>query len=347
MDAFYAAVEERDNPHYRGVPLVVGGSPQSRGVVTTANYEARKYGIRSAMSCAKAYKLCPHALFVRPRMDAYVEVSRQVRGIFLQYTPHVEPLSLDEAYLDVTENVEGAPAMEIARRVRAAIEKETGLTASAGVAPNKMVAKIASEVNKPNGLTVVRPQAVFEFMRGLSVRKIPFVGPKTDERLKAQGFMTCEDLVRAGADRLEDLLGGWGRDLWWRAQGVNLSRVSASRERKSCGEEQTFSQDLVSLEDMHAELDKIARSLWDYVSGKGFSGRTLTVKVKYADFQSVTRARTYDSPLQGAEALGVIARELLQKTDAPFRPVRLLGLSLSHLVTESGETHIEEDDDDL
>jgi DNA polymerase-4 len=245
----------------------------------------------------------------------------------------VEPLSLDEAYLDVTEACARgpSPAMEIAARIRDAIRSELHLTASAGIAPNKMVAKIASDVNKPDGQCVVRPEKVFEFMRGLPVRRIPFVGPRTDDRLGELGYRTCEDLVRAGPGKLTEAVGNGALALWWRAQGIDLSPVSPSRERKSCGEEQTFARDLRTREEMRSELAKIASALWSYVSLKGFSGRTLTLKVKYHDFRCVTRRATSPDVVRGEGALLSLASELLARTDAGRVPVRLLGISLSNL----------------
>jgi DNA polymerase-4 len=331
MDCYYAAIEALDNPSLKGLPIVVGGSPESRGVVATASYEARKFGIKSAMPTATAYRLCPHAVFLRPRFDRYVEISEQIRAVFHRHTDLVEPLSLDEAYLDVTNNAAGKYAVAIAKEIRAAIFAETKLTASAGVAPNKLVAKIASDVRKPNGLTVVLPEQVAAFMRDMPLKRIHGVGPVTASRLAEHGLHLCRDAVAMGEARLEELFGNLGPWLYEQAQGLDERPVETDHVRKSLGTENTFPRDLYELEAMDAELKRLAAEISAELKDRGIKGRTITVKVRYNDFRRITRAATLPDAVDDEPTIYAKAAELLRKSDAARIPVRLLGISLSKL----------------
>lgn len=338
MDAFYASVEIRDNPELAGRPVIVGGSPDSRGVVATASYEARKFGVRSAMACARAARLCPGAVFIRPDFEKYRAVSARIREIFSRYTEWIEPVALDEAYLDVTGNPEGLYAVQIARKIQAAVREELGLSCSAGVAPNKMLAKIASDLRKPGGISVVLPDRVEEFMRDLPLRKINGIGPATEERLGRHGLRKCGDVWERGVDELAGLFGErmalWLAD---RSRGIDQRRVQTSRERKSIGCEETFARDVVAMDALRQELAALSRQLAGRMEKRELSGRTLTLKVKYADFTQVTRAITGDRDFSGSDAGAIYgaAVELLAKTGAGQQPVRLLGLSVKVRRTES------------
>lgn len=328
MDAFYASVEQRDNPELRGKPIVVGGSPNSRGVVAAASYEARKFGIRSAISSAQAYRLCPHAIFVRPRFEAYKAVSKEIMTIFFEYTDLVEPLSLDEAYLDVTVNrLQNPSATRIADEIRARIFNQTSLTASAGVAPSKFLAKIASDMNKPNGLTVIPPEKVAEILEQLPVRKIPGVGKKTEEKMLRLGIETTKDLRGWELEKLTEEFGKTGSWYYRLARGEDDREVHPTRERKSVGAEDTFLTDLLNWDALDAELGKLAARVWNRL--KGVSGKTVTVKVTYSNFEKVTRGETLNQRVGSLEQLHALAVTLLEQTEATTRPIRLLGISVS------------------
>ena len=332
MDAFYASVEIRDNPALVGKPLVIGGSPQSRAVVCTASYEARKFGIRSAMSCAKAYRLCPDAVFMYPNFDKYSSVSREIRAIFSRFTDLIEPLSLDEAFLDVTSNTSGLYASQIGKQIQAAVRDELKLSCSVGVGPNKLVAKIASDFRKPAGLTVVPPEKVAEFMRQLEVRKIFGVGPATEKRLNEIGIRTCDDVLNTPFLRLEHAMGSFAHWIFSAAQGIDDRRVHPHRTRKSLGREETFAHDLTSLPALLEELSLLAKKVSADLERKALQGRTITLKVKYGDFQQVTRSKSVQAGAVASEELFSAAREmLLEKTEAGQRKIRLLGLSVSNL----------------
>ena len=332
MDAFYASVEQRDNPEYRGVPLVVGGLPEGRGgVVATASYEARKFGIRSAMPSKQALKLCPHALFVRPRFDAYKEASQKIREIFSRYTDLIEPLSLDEAYLDVThDKLNIGSAMEIARQIKAAIKEELQLTASAGVSINKFVAKIASDINKPDGLKFIGPSAIEAFMNTLPVEKFHGVGKVTAAKMKNMGLHIGADLKRLSEAELTRHFGKVGRFYYNIVRGIDDREVQAHRETKSLAAEDTFPYDLTSLEEMEAELDKIAGIVYQRLKKKELKGRTLTLKIKYSDFKQITRNRSFTEPIDELEIISATAKQLLTGTFLPDQKIRLLGISLSN-----------------
>lgn len=331
MDAFYASVEIRDNPSLAGKPIAVGGPPGTRSVISTSNYEARKYGVRSAMASSYAVRLCPHLIFVPPRFPAYTEVSRQIRAIFLRYTDLMEPMSLDEAYLDVTQPKSGLYAVQIARKIKEDIFRETGLTATAGVAPNKMLAKIASDYRKPDGLTVILPKDAFAFMQPLKVGKIPFVGPKTEERLNALGIVHCRDVLTHTPEFLEAELGSMGPWLWERCQGIDDRPIEMGGERKSFGTETTFLKDLIEPDVIENELKDLATGLCRDLQKEGIKGKTLTVKVKYHDFTNVTRSRTITEMTNQMDTMWPIFHELLAKTDAGVKPLRLLGVSIKSL----------------
>jgi DNA polymerase IV len=331
MDAFYASVEQRDNPELRGKPLAVGGGV--RGVVAAASYEARKFGIRSAMPAVTARRRCPELIFVKPRFDAYRAVSNQIRAIFLDYTPHVEPLSLDEAYLDVTEDLKGIGiATTIAEQIRERIRAETGLTASAGVSYNKFLAKLASDQNKPDGLCVVTPARGPAFVEGLPVKRFHGVGPKTAEKMARLGIETGADLKARSLEWLAAHFGSSALYYHDLARGICHRQVKADRPYKSVSAEDTFLEDLSDPDALLSELERIGRHVWTKrVVGKGLSGRTVNLKVKYGDFQIVTRARSLDRPVSGEAEFLEIGAVLLRGLLPPVKSVRLLGLGLSGL----------------
>jgi DNA polymerase-4 len=331
MDAFYASVEQRDFPEYRGKSLVVGGSPEKRGVVATASYEARKFGVKSAMSCARARQLCPGAIFVYPRFEAYKEVSRQIREIFSRYTDLIEPLSLDEAYLDVSNDLQGiGSAIEIAKRIKAAIKDELQLTASAGVSVNKFVAKIASDMNKPDGLTFIGPSAVTAFMEQLPVEKFFGVGKVTAARMNSLRLFTGADLKRLSELEMIQLFGKSGRFYYQIVRGIDHRPVHISRQAKSLAAEDTFDQDLSDKPAMRAELEKIAARVAGRLEKRQLKGRTLTLKVKFSDFRQITRSYSQEQSFNGYESIFAAACHMLDHLDMEGKKVRLLGLSLSN-----------------
>ncbi len=334
MDAFYASVEQRDNPELRGRPLAVGG--MHRGVVAAASYEARKFGVRSAMPSVTAKRCCPELIFVKPRFDAYREVSHQIRAIFHEYTPHVEPLSLDEAYLDVTEDLKGTGiATAIAEEIRARIRAETGLTASAGVSYNKFLAKLASDQNKPDGICVVTPARGEAFVAKLPVKRFHGVGPKTAEKMSSLGIETGADLHAKSLEWLTRHFGSSGRYYHDLARGICYRQVKADRPYKSISAEDTFMTDIAAEADLLAELDRIGSTVWRRIETKALSGRTVTLKVKYHDFQIVTRARSLGRPVADrAEFLETGAALLRTLLPAP-KSIRLLGLGLTNLNEET------------
>jgi DNA polymerase-4 len=331
MDMFYAAVEMRDRPELRGRPLVVGGRPDSRSVATTANYEARKFGIHSGMSCAQARRLCPQCLFIPPDFRKYRQVSEQIHGIFHEFTDLVESVSLDEAYLDVTRNRKNEPsATRLAREIKQRIFIATGLTASAGVAANMFVAKIASDARKPDGLCVVRPEQVMAFIRPLPVLRIPGIGRVTDARLRQLGICTVADLEKKPLEFLEREFGKFGLYLHDIARGVDERPVTPWHERLSYGAEETFPRDILETGPLLEFLHECAACVFSELQEEGKLARTVTLKIKYADFQLVTRRRTFENFLSSADGVFQAARELLERTEAGRRPVRLAGISLSN-----------------
>lgn len=332
MDAFYASVEQRDNPELRGIPLVVGGSPEGRGgVVATASYEARKFGIRSAMPSKRALQLCPHAVFIRPRFAAYKEASQGIREIFGRYTDLIEPLSLDEAYLDVTEDKQSiGSAIEIARRIKQAIKDELRLTASAGVSINKFVAKIASDLNKPDGLTFISPSQIERFMEELPVEKFYGVGHVTAQKMKQMGLHTGADLKQLTEDELTRRFGKAGGFYYRIVRGIDNRIVQPHREAKSMGAEDTFPYDLTTMDEMAAELGKIGLNVANSLQRHELKGRTITLKVKYHDFKQITRSQSFPQAIADAETIINTSINLLEKSDITDKKVRLLGISLSN-----------------
>ncbi len=332
MDAFYASVEQRDNPEYVGKPIVVGGSPEGRGgVVATASYEARKFGIRSAMPSKRALQLCPDVIFIRPRFAAYKEASNKIREIFGRYTDIIEPLSLDEAYLDVTKDKQGiGSALEIAKQIKNAIRNELHLTASAGVSVNKFVAKIASDMNKPDGLTFIGPSAIEHFMEGLPVEKFFGVGKVTAEKMKSMGLHTGADLKKLSLDEITEHFGKPGKFYYQIVRGIDEREVQAHRETKSVGAEDTFAYDLTSRDEMNAELDKIASIVAERLQKHGLKGRTITLKIKYSDFKVITRNKSFTQLSNDLELIRDTAKQLLNATEPEGKATRLLGISLSN-----------------
>lgn len=332
MDAFYASVEQRDFPAYRGRPLVVGGPPTSRGVVATASYEARSYGIHSAMPCSRAFKLCPQAIFVPPRFDAYKTVSAQIRAIFRRYTDLIEPLSLDEAYLDVTtDKQEIGSAIDIAKRIKDAIRDELKLTASAGVSVNKFVAKIASDMDKPDGLTFIGPSRVERFMEHLPVEKFFGVGKVTAAKMRQLQLFTGADLKRLTEADLVRLFGKSGRFYYRIVRGIDERAVQPNRELKSVAVEDTFAHDLGRWDSMEEELSKIARKLATRLQNRNLKGRTFTLKVRFADFRLITRSHSLSYYTDEFEPVLELARQSLRAVVAEDNmPIRLLGISASN-----------------
>jgi DNA polymerase-4 len=333
MDAFYASVEQRDFPQYKGLPLAVGGSSAHRGVIATASYEARAFGVKSAMSSYKALKLCPK-LVLRPcRFEAYTEASAQIRAIFADYTDLVEPLSLDEAYLDVTENKKNSPsATLIAYEIKQRILAETGLTASAGVSYNKFLAKVASDFNKPNGLCVIQPHQAQAFIAQLPIGQFYGIGPKTEAKLKARGIDTGADLRALSEQTLQALFGRSAHFYYQLARGQDPRPVETNWVRKSVGAENTFSQDISDKAHMMTELRLLAEEVMDWMNRHDTFGRTLTLKVKFADFKQITRSKTESKAFRDLETIVKGLNQLLHLTEAGNQPVRLLGLSISKLV---------------
>ena len=336
MDAFYASVEQLDNPDLKGKPVIVGGSSM-RGVVSAASYEARKYKIHSAMPIAQAMKLCPHGVFLQVRMKRYKEVSSQVFGIFQKYTPLVEPLSLDAAFLDVTgsEKLFGT-AEDIARQIRKEVLAETGLTISAGVAASKLVAKIASDLNKPDGLTIVPVGREAEFLAPLPIKRLWGVGKKTQELLEVLGVRCIGDIAALPEKLLEQKFGKHGIGLRRKALGLDNRDVETEHETKSVGHEFTFEADLVEIDDIHRELLELAVMVAKRLRRYQFEGRTITLKVKYYDFRQITRSSTIKEHIADSKRIYQEVLRLLQKTEAGQEPIRLLGISVSGLRIVNG-----------
>ena len=333
MDAFYASVEQHDNPDLKGKPVAVGGGSK-RGVVSAASYEARKFGVRSAMSGYLAQKRCPNLIFVKPRFDRYKEISQQVREIFFQYTNLVEPLSLDEAYLDVTENKKGNPsATLIAKEIRDKIVVKTGLTASAGISINKFIAKVASDYNKPNGQKTVNPEEVLQFLEDLDIRKFYGVGKVTAEKMYQLGIFTGKDLKTKSENFLEEHFGKSGAYYFNVVRGIHLSEVKPERTPKSVGAERTFSENLSSEVFMLERLENIANELERRLKKSKISGKTVTLKIKYSDFTLQTRSKTLPYYVSNQELILDTAKELLYQSPMQHS-VRLLGISLANLNTE-------------
>ncbi|MBC6365921.1 DNA polymerase IV [Algoriphagus sp. AK58] len=340
MDAFYASVEQLDHPEWRGKPLVVGGN-EARGVVAAASYEARKYGIHSAMSSALAAKKCPQLIFARPRFERYKEISLQIREIFYEYTDLVEPLSLDEAFLDVTENKQGMKsAILIARQIRAKIKEKTGLNASAGVSYNKFLAKTASDLNKPNGQAVILPEEAEAFLEKLPIVKFFGIGKVTAEKMQSLGIHTGKDLKEYSLQFLTKKFGKSGLHYYNIVRGIHLSEVQPHRVRKSLSAENTFEKDLNTLSEMEENLYPVFEEVIRRIEKSGIKGRTVTLKIKFADFTLQTRSKTLEQ-YPDATQIWQVGLELLRQEGIP-QPVRLLGLGISNLNTTEEQVHFGE-----
>jgi DNA polymerase-4 len=336
MDAFYASVEQRDKPELRGKPVIVGGDPNYRGVVAACSYEARKFGIHSAMASSTAFKLCPDAIFVRPRFDVYSAVSSEIREVFQEYTDLVEPLSLDEAFLDVTQNFKKmASATLIAKEIKKKIFNRTGrLTASAGVSFNKFLAKVASDINKPDGITVITPAMADSFIDRLPIRKFFGVGKVTEEKMIGFGINTGADLKKLKKEKLIQIFGKSGGYFYNIAHGMDDRPVEPNRIRKSIGKETTLLEDIDDREQMLEVLENIALKLENLLIRHEAKGKTITLKIKYFDFKSITRSVTIDEPADTASVIMKYMTPLLAKTEAGERKVRLLGISISNFNTQ-------------
>ncbi len=335
MDAFYASIEQRDYPEYRGKPLAVGYAGP-RGVVAAASYEARRYGVRSAMASKTALRKCPHLIFVPARFDVYKSVSRQIMEIFHEYTDLVEPLSLDEAFLDVTENnMNIASATQIAQEIKQKIRDATNLTASAGVSFNKFLAKIASDQNKPNGLFVVKPKVAEQFVESLAIERFFGVGKVTAKVMHQMGIKTGWDLKQRSENELVSVFGKAGHVYYQNARAIDYRPVESQRIRKSISSETTFDRDIDSLDELAVELDAVARDTFDYLQKKKFKGRTVTLKIKYADFKIITRSRTFADAVEDYESFYKAGFELLKLVDLSPK-VRLIGLGVKNSDDEMG-----------
>lgn len=331
MDAFYASIEQRDNPELRGKPVAVGHSGE-RGVVAAASYEARKFGVRSAMPSLTAKSKCPDLIFLPARFDAYHDVSSQIQSIFLEYTDLVEPLSLDEAFLDVTSNHKNNPsAIAIAKEIKERIRKETGLTASAGVSVNKFLAKIASDYRKPDGLFVILPKDVDAFVENLEIEKFFGVGKVTAKKMHQQGIHTGADLKKWSEEGLVKLFGKAGRSYYGYARGIDQRAVEPDRIRKSVGAENTFEKDLFSTTALTIELYHIANRVWERKEEAQFKGKTITLKIKYADFETITRSKTLSSSIQDFKLFWKFSKEMLLQQIPPPKGIRLMGLTIGNI----------------
>lgn len=331
MDAFYASVEQRDHPELRGKAIAVGGSPEGRGgVVATCSYEARKFGVRSAMPSKKALQLCPQLIFIRPRFDAYKEVSQKVRSIFHLYTDLVEPLSLDEAYLDVTmDKLNIGSAIDIAHLIKQAIKEELQLTASAGISINKFFAKIASDMNKPDGFTFIGPSKIESFVESLPIEKFYGVGKVTAQKMKSLRIHNGSDLKKLSEEELVHHFGKAGRFYFRIARGIDDRPVEPNQETKSIGAEDTFPEDLITIDQMNAELEKIAPIVHRRLVAHQLKGRTITIKIKYSSFKINTRSKSFPVPVDDLSLIITTAKELLSNASME-EGVRLLGISISN-----------------
>lgn len=332
MDAFYASVEQRDNPQYRGKPLVVGGRPESRGVVAACSYEARKFGIHSAMASARAAKLCDKVIFLPPRFDAYRQASSQIHDIFKQHTVLIEPLSLDEAYLDVTHTAKQVgSATDIARAIKEQIKNELNLTASAGVSYNKFLAKIASDMDKPDGLYVITPEAAEGFIEQLEIRKFFGIGRVTEKKMQALGIYRGADLKALSRPQLQAQFGNSGDYYYNIVRGIDERPVQPHRSRKSVGSETTFATDINNKRQIWQVLQDLALRVAATMEKRNLAARTVTLKVRYADFQLITRSKTADVVTQSQQQILEILPMLLKKTEVGQRPIRLIGVTLANL----------------
>ncbi|MCL4160144.1 UNVERIFIED_CONTAM: hypothetical protein GTU68_039869 [Idotea baltica] len=335
MDAFYASVEQRDNPELKGKPIIVGGQPGSRGVVAACSYEARQFGIHSAMPSSRAAKLCPSAIFMPPRFDVYREASINIHQVFKQFTKLIEPLSLDEAYLDVTKIASHSySATDVARAIKAEIRQKVNLVASAGVSYNKFLAKIASDMDKPNGLFVIRPESAQAFIEQLEIRKFFGVGKVTEKKMQRLGIYTGADLKALTLIQLQTHFGSSANYYYNIVRGIDERPVKANRERKSIGKETTFESNIVSKHQIWKALQDIAIKIESSLTDKKMLAKTVTLKVKYSDFQLITRSKTIDGWIGSQQAILAVLPELLKKTAVGEQPIRLIGVTLSNLTIE-------------
>jgi DNA polymerase-4 len=332
MDAFFASVEQRDNPDLRGKPVGVGGSPSQRGVIAAASYEARQFGVHSAMPSRTAVQRCPHLVLVRPRFDVYRDVSEQIREIFFRYTDLVEPLSLDEAYLDVTENKRGMPsATLIAREIKESIQKETNLTASAGISINKFLAKTASGINKPDGLTLIPPEKAEAFIEKLAIEDFYGIGKVTAQKMHSYGIYSGADLKKLSEAELIKKFGKTGSYYFRIVRAIDDRPVEPNRIPKSIGAEESFAEDLADRYSMVAALEALAQTVERRLDKSGTGGRTVTLKVKYGDYQQVTRSKTMTESIKSAHDIMKVVQTLMTSTEIEQRNVRLLGVQVSSL----------------
>lgn len=339
MDAFYASVEQRDHPELRGKAIAVGHS-EERGVVAAASYEARKYGVRSAMSSLKAKQLCPHLIFVPGRMAVYKEVSAQIHAIFHDYTDLIEPLSLDEAFLDVTHNKKNIPlAVDIAKEIKLRIHEELNLVASAGISYNKFLAKVASDYRKPDGLCTIHPDQAQEFIDRLPIEAFWGVGKVTAKKMHTLGIHRGKELRQCTLEMLTRIFGKAGHIYYNFARGIDLRPVEAERIRKSVGCEHTLDKDITSQSSVIIELYHVATELVERLKRNGFSGNTLTLKIKFYDFKQITRSLTQEKELNRLEDILPLAKQLLKEVDYTIRPIRLIGLTVSNPKEEQEEEH--------
>lgn len=331
MDAFFAAVEERDFPQYKNKPIAVGGPPEARGVIATANYTARKYGVKSAMSSGLALSLCPELVILSPRFDVYSDISKQIRAIFKEYTDLIESLSLDEAFLDVTQDKKQiGSALDIAKEIKLRIFEQFNLTASAGVSINKFIAKVASDINKPNGLTFVGPSKVNIFLENLPINKFFGIGKKTAQKMYAMNIFTGADLKKYSEYDLVKLFGKSGRFFYHIVRGTDNRAVQSHREIKSIGIEDTFVSDINDRELLLDELYYLSKKLEKRLQNKSKQGRTLVLKIKFSDFKTITRSKTDTFYISNADEIYKIASELLSKIDFSEQKIRLLGISITN-----------------
>ncbi|MBF6648394.1 DNA polymerase IV [Methylobacter sp. BlB1] len=345
MDAFFAAIEQRDFPKYRNKPLIVGGPPDTRGVVATCSYEARQYGIHSAMPSSQAYRLCPQAIFVKPRFEAYREASQTIRKIFAGYTELVEPLSLDEAYLDVSDTqLHQGSATLIAKAIKAAIKQETGLIASAGISYNKFLAKIASDMDKPDGLYLITPEQGARFVEQLTIDKFHGIGKATAQKMQALGIQTGKDLRNLPLAALQQHFGKSARHYYNICRGIDNRPVNSHRISKSVGVETTFQRDITARQEVIAQLHGLLEKALVRAAEKQLVAYTLTVKIKYHDFVQITRSRTLPHAVTTTSGTLAILEDLLRNTDIGARRVRLLGVTLSSLENRSRLTHFQQTD---
>ncbi|MBR2373740.1 MAG: DNA polymerase IV [Lentisphaeria bacterium] len=343
MDAFFASIEQRDRPELQGKPVIVGGSPEHRGVVSTCSYEARSYGVHSAMPTRSALRLCPQGILIRPNHRKYTGVSRKIRAVFHEVSDLVEPVSIDEAYLDVTNpKLPFASGRETAEYIRKRIKEETQLTCSAGVAGNKFLAKTASDFRKPDGLTVIEPEDAEEFLAQLPIRKFHGIGKVSADRLESMNIHTGADLRKLDIEILQTLFGKIGEFYYYIVRGIDDRKVETENEPKSISREITLDEDCSDIRQLRIILRTLARKVARRAAAHGYSGFNVTLKIKYADFQTVTRSVSRDIPFFKGEEIGECAVELLKKTSAGIRPVRLVGVGLTTLLKKDSTLNIQQ-----